>query len=29
MGQQGQWTVKHHLSNARYKVGATTTAQLA
>ena len=22
------WTVKHHLANARSKVGATTTAQL-
>jgi DNA-binding CsgD family transcriptional regulator len=29
MGQQGQWTVKHHLANARSKVGAVTTAQLA
>jgi hypothetical protein len=28
MGERGQWTVKHHLANARSKVGATTTAQL-
>jgi hypothetical protein len=28
MGQQGQCTVKHHLANARSKVGAVTAAQL-
>ena len=28
MGERGQWTVKHHLANARAKVGAETTAQL-
>jgi hypothetical protein len=28
MGERGRWTVKHHLANARSKVGATTTAQL-
>jgi hypothetical protein len=28
MGQRGHSTVKHHLANARSKVGAETTAQL-
>jgi len=28
MGERGQWTVEHHLANARSKVGAETTAQL-
>ena len=28
MGERGQWTVEHHLANARSKVGAATTAQL-
>ena len=28
MGERGRWTVKHHLVNARSKVGAATTAQL-
>jgi len=28
MGQRGHSTVKHHLANARLKVGAQTTAQL-
>ena len=28
MSERGQWTVKHHLANARAKVGAETTTQL-
>ena len=28
MAERGRWTVKHHLANARSKVGAETTAQL-
>jgi hypothetical protein len=28
MGERGQLTVKHHLANARSRVGAATTAQL-
>ena len=28
MAERGRWTVKHHLANARSKVGAEATAQL-
>jgi len=28
MGERGEWTVKHHLPNARSKVGAATPARL-